>query len=144
MFHCYIQLIHMNKKILIASFIDKEVLKEFLIYIQNTFEVDSDKVFIFENLQDESQYILTFFIELPLGEHINLRKHFKNALIVHKKKKTFYTINALNTLIETEFDLPKGNINYKQWKIDWSKYENQLIINSNNNLVLIDLKRFFC
>lgn len=134
----------MNKKILITSFIDKKELSTFLTYIKNTFEVDSNKAFIFENSEDDSQYILTFFIETSIDEHIDLRKHFKNALIVHKKKKTFYTINALNKLIETEHNLDKGNINYKQWTVDWSKYENKLIINSNNKLVLIGLKRFFC
>ena len=134
----------MNKKILITSFIDKKELSTFLTYIKNTFEVDSNKAFIFENSEDDSQHILTFFIETSIDEHIDLRKHFKNALIVHKKKKTFYTINALNKLIETEHNLDKGNINYKQWTVDWSKYENKLIINSNNKLVLIGLKRFFC
>tara|TARA_R110000796_G_scaffold219934_1_gene336008 strand:+ start:30878 stop:31282 length:405 start_codon:yes stop_codon:yes gene_type:complete len=134
----------MNKKILLAAFIKKEELTPFLEYLDKTFEIDSNKTFIFENVQDETQYILTFFIELELEEHINLRKHFKNALIVHKKKKCFYTINALNKLIESEYNLDKGNINYKEWDIDWSKYENKLIINSSNNLVLIDLKRFFC
>lgn len=134
----------MNKKLLIASFIDRKELKKFLKYIETTFNVDSNKVFIFENTQNDEHYILTFFIELELDDQLNLRKYFKNALIVHKKRLTFYTINALNKLIESEYNLDKGNINYKEWKIDWSKYENNLIINSKNNLVLIGLKRVFC
>lgn len=133
----------MTKKILITSFIDRTELNVFLNYIKTTFEVEPNKVFIFQNIGDESQFILTFFIELEIGESINLKSYFKNALIVHKKKLTFYTINALNKLIETEYNLDKGNINYKEWDIDWSKYKNKLIITSNNNLVLIDLKRFF-
>ena len=133
----------MIKKILIAAFIEKNKLEQFLQDLQEDFDVEQEKVFIFENLDDDSQYIATFYIELELGERIDLRKHFKNALIVHKKKKSFYTINALNSLIEQEFNLEKGNINYKRWKVDWSKFENKLIINSNNKLVLVPLKRFF-
>lgn len=133
----------MTKKILIAAFIYKKQLNKFLKQIEDEFGLDPEKVFIFENLEEDSQYILTFYVELPIGERINLRKHFRNALIVHKKRKTFYTINALNTLIEKVHKLEKGNINYKRWKIDWADYEDKLIINSNNKLVLIPLKRFF-
>ena len=133
----------MTKKLLIAAFIYRNKLEQFLKQIFIEFDVESDKVFVFENLEDDSQYIATFYIELDIGERINLRKYFKNALIVHKKKKTFYTINALNKLIEREYNLEKGNIDYKNWKIKRSDFENQLIINSNNKLVLIGLKRFF-
>jgi len=133
----------MTKKILIAAFIIKNEIESFLEQIKTEFEVDPNKVFMFENLDEDSQYILTFYVELPIDERINLRKHFKNALIVHKKRKTFYTINALNNLIENDHNLEKGNIDYKRWKIDWSQYEDKLIINSNNKLVLIPLKQFF-
>ena len=133
----------MTKKLLIAAFVYKNKLEQFLTDVYTYFGIDSDKVFLYENLENETQYIATFYIELNIGEKINLRKYFKNALIVHKKKKTFYTINALNKLIEKEHKLEKGNIDYKTWKIDWYKFENKLIINSNNKLVLIGLKRFF-
>lgn len=133
----------MSKKILIAVFIFRTQLNRFLEQIDEDFGVSQDKVFVFENLEDGSQFILTFYVEIPIDERINLRKYFKNALIVHKKRKSFYTINALNNLIEKEHKLEKGNIDYKRWQIDWSNYEDRLIINSNNKLVLIPLKRFF-
>lgn len=133
----------MTKKILIAAFISRNKLEHFLKKIHTEFDVENDKVFIYENLEDDSQYIATFYIELNIDEKINLQIYFKNALIVHKKKKTFYTINALNKLIEREYNLEKGNIDYKKWKIDWSNFQNKIIINSNNKLVLIGLKRFF-
>ena len=133
----------MTKKLLIAAFIYRNELEQFLEKIHTEFDVESDKVFIFENLENNAQYIVTFYVELNIGEKINLQKYFKNALIVHKKKKTFYTINALNKLIEREHNLEKGNIDYKKWKIEWSNFQNKIIINSNNKLVLIGLKRFF-
>lgn len=134
----------MTKKLLIASFVYKKNIKEFLPYIEKEFKIDPKKVFIFENLNDDTQFITTFYIEIPIGERINLKDYFRNALIVHKKKDTFYTINALNKLIERDYNLEKGNIDYKRWAIDWNAYRDKLIVNSNNNLVLIGLKRFFC
>lgn len=133
----------MNKKLLIAAFIDKSDKEEQLNYVSEEFGIEQHKIFIYQDLDNESQLIFTFYIELEVGEHINIRDFFKNALIVHKKSQTFYTINALNKLIEKEFDLEVGNIDYKKWKIDWNKFKNKLILNSNNNLVLIPLKRVF-
>jgi hypothetical protein len=133
----------MTKKLLIAAFIYKNKLEQFLKHIYDEFDIEANKVFAFENLEDDSQFIFTFYLEVPIDERINLRDFFQNALIIHKKKKSFYTINALNSLIEKEHNLEKGNIDYKKWEIDWDKYQNKLIINSKNKLVLIGLKRFF-
>lgn len=133
----------MNKKLLIAAFVKKNESERFLKYIFEEFDIEESKAFIYESLDDDSQYILTFYIELEIGERLNLRDHFKNALIIHKKKTSFYTINALNKLIEKEFDLTGGNIDYKKWQIDWTKYQNNLILTSNKNLLLIPLKRVF-
>jgi hypothetical protein len=133
----------MTKKILIATFINKKEKNEFLSYLLEEFEVPHNQVFIFNNLTDEDQFVLTFHIKLEIGERLEIRKFFKSAIIVHKKKTTFYTINALNKLIELEYELDKGNIDYKKYKINWNNYKNKIILTSNNNLVLIDLKRVF-
>lgn len=133
----------MNKKILVAAFIDKNESDNFITYIDKEFDIESFKTFKFDIIGDEAQYLFTFYIEIPIGDRINLREFFKNALIVHKKKKTFYTINALNKLIEQEYKLEGGNIDYKKYKIDWDKFKNNLILSSNNNLSIIQIKRVF-
>jgi hypothetical protein len=133
----------MTKKIMIAAFVYKNKQKWFLEYLYEEFDIEHNKVFIFESLNHESKHIYTFYIEIGIDERINLRDYFNHALIIHKKRKTFYTINALNSLIEREHNLEKGNIVYKDWKIDWNNHEDQLIINSNNKLVLMDLIRVF-
>ena len=133
----------MNKKILIAAFVNKDEGGDFIKYINREFDIEVDKTFKFEIVNDDTQLLFTFYIELPLGERINLRNYFKNALIVHKKKNTFYTINALNKLIEKEYGLDGGNIDYKKYKIDWYKFTDNLILNSNNNLSIIHIKRVF-
>lgn len=133
----------MNKKILIAAFINKNEGEQFLKHIDSEFDVSSSTVFHFEIIGDENNDLYTFYIELGLGEKINLRDYFKNALIVHKKKKTFYTINALNKLIEKEYQLQSGNIDYKKYKIDWYKFKDNLILTSDNNLSIMQIKRVF-
>jgi len=133
----------MNKKLLIAAFVNKTESGKFLKYIEEEFKIESSKTFKFEIEDDESQYLYTFYIELELGDKINLRDYFRNALIVHKKKASFYTINALNKLIEKEYNLESGNIDYKNYKIDWDKFKNNLILSGNNNLSIIHIKRVF-
>jgi len=133
----------MTKKILIATFIDINESDDFMKYIADEFDIESSKTFKFKIIGDVEQYLFTFYIDLPIGERINLRQFFKNALIVHKKKKTFYTINALNKLIESEYNLEGGNIDYKKYKIDWDKFNDTLILNSRDNLSIIQIKRVF-
>ena len=54
---------------------------------------------------------------------------------------TFFTINSLNKLIEKEFNLDNGNVDYKNYQIDWDKYKNTMISLKNNNLEILPLKR---
>ena len=133
----------MNKKLLIAAFINKNECGKFLKYIEEEFKIDPSKAFKFEIDDDKGQFLYTFYIELEIGDKINLRDYFRNALIVHKKKETFYTINALNKLIEKEYNLESGNIDYKNFKIDWGKFKNNLILSGKNNLSIIQIKRVF-
>lgn len=133
----------MTKKILIATFISKKDEDEFLDYILENFNLTKKRVFKYENLADISQYIFTFYIKLPFDEKINIRSHFKSGVIIHKKRTTFYTINALNKIIELECDDMLGNINYKDHKIKWENYPDRIIMTNKNNLVFIDLKQVF-
>jgi len=133
----------MNRKILIASFVFKDRKKWFLKDINKKFDLKESDVFIFENLNDKNQLIFTFHLNLQDGEKLDIKKEFKSAIIVHKKKTTFYTINAMNKAIEVDNDLEGGNIDYRKYKMNWEKYHNQIILVSNNNLALINIKRFF-
>ena len=133
----------MNKTILLATFIFPERVEWFLNYLENKFNIPRDKVFIFQNLDDESKTIITFKLLLINGKRINLKKYFPNAIPIHKKGTAIYTINALNKLIEFESDLDIGNINYKKHMIDWGNYQDSLILNNNNKLTIYKIKRVF-
>ena len=70
-----------------------------------------------------------------------LKKEFPNATLIHKKGNAIYSINALNKLIETYNTDNIGNINYKSVIIDWSNYQDKLLLIKNNNLVITPIKR---
>jgi len=133
----------MDKTILLASFIFPERVEWFLSYLENKFGIAKDKVFGYKDLNNESKLILTFRLILPEGKRLNLKDLFPNAIIIHKKGNALYTINALNSLIDSEFPESEGNIDYKSVKIDWSKYQDKFILIDNKELVFLDINRVF-
>ena len=74
---------------------------------------------------------------------INIRKELPRTVQIHKKGNTFFTINALNRLIERDHDIKGGNINYKQYEIDWEKYRDKIILLKEDNLEILDLNKIF-
>ena len=67
----------------------------------------------------------------------------KNTFPIHKKGKTFFTINGLNKLIEKIYKLEPGNIQYKDYQINWKNYDNKLIMIKEKKLYIINLERVF-
>jgi hypothetical protein len=131
----------MQKKILlVATFVSEDYLDRFLYKIYKNFGVNKKSVFVFET---EDGLLLTYKIYLNIGERINIRKELPKTVQIHKRGMTFFTINALNKLIERDFGLDGGNVNYKKYEIDWEKYENKIILLKGDTLEILDLKRRF-
>jgi len=133
----------MKKTILLATFIFPERVEWFLNYLENKFEIKKDKVFCYQNIDDESKLILTFKLAIPEGKRLNLKELFPSAITIHKKGEALYTINALNKIIEQTQSDSIGNIDYSQIKIDWSEYQNNLILTKNDELVFFNIIRVF-
>jgi hypothetical protein len=129
------------KTLLLASFVDKLDLQDLLDKLKEEHKTDSDKIFIFE-LNDDT-YLLTYKLKINLDIRFDIRRELPKTIQVHKKKATFFTINALNKLIERDSGLSSGNINHKEHQVDWSTYENKLILLRDNNLEISDIKRVF-
>ena len=130
----------MQKKIiLVATFIKSEQLVGFLEKLKSKFGIYEKSVFIFETENDD--LILTYRIFLNIGEKINLRKELNKTIQIHKKGTTFFTINSLNKLIERDFNLPSGNVDYSNYQIEWEKYENTIITLRNNKLEILPIKK---
>lgn len=132
----------MNKTILLASFIFPERVDWFLSYLEAKFSITKDKVYCYKNLEDESKLIITFKLVIPEGKYLNLKDLFPNAVTIHKKGTTFYTINALNKLIDNKMG-GVGNIDYKSVKIDWEEYQNKIIMINGNDVGIFPIERVF-
>lgn len=128
-----------KKVILLASFTDYDYLDKFLFKIYKKFGVKKKSVFVFET--EENDLILTYRLFLDFDQKLNIRKELPRTIQVHKKGTTFFTINSLNKLIEKEFNLDGGNVNYSKYNIDWSKYENCMISLKNDNLEILRLNK---
>jgi len=130
----------MDKTVLLASFIFKDRLDWFLTYLESSFQINKNVVFLYD-IEDGTKVMVTFKLLIKADTHINFKKVFPNATLIHKKGNAIYSINALNKLIETYNVDNIGNINYKSVIIDWSNYQDNLLLIKNNNLVITPIKR---
>ena len=129
-----------QKILLLASFLKAENLDTFLSKIKKKFGVKKENVFFFKT-KDEN-YVLTYKIHIDIEHKIDIKKELPKTIQVHKKGDTIFTINALNKLIEKESGLG-GNVNYKEYKINWEDYKNKIILLKGDNLEITDVERIF-
>lgn len=133
----------MDKTILLASFIFPERVDWFISYLEAKFSITKDKVFCYKNLDDESKVIMTFKFKFEKDKKTNLKDLFPNAVPIHKKGNALYTINALNKLIDLKVGSDTGNIDYKAYKIDWSEYQDRIILLNGQELGIFKIQRIF-
>jgi hypothetical protein len=133
----------MKKTLLLASFIFPERVDWFLSYLEAKFDIKKDQVFCYKNLDDESKVIMTFRITKEEDKPLNLKELFPSAILIHKKGNALYTINALNKIIEDLYPESVGNIDNKNIKIDWSEYQDKLILINNKELTFLNISRVF-
>ena len=129
------------KTLLLASFVEKNNLHNFLNDLSENHRVKKDKIFVFD--LNENTHLLTYKIKIDLNVRFDIKKELQKTIQIHKKKQTFFTINALNRLIERDSGLGVGNINHKEHQIDWTKYENMLILLRGDKLEISDISRVF-
>ncbi len=131
-----------GKSITLASFVYLDKIDSFKKYLFNRFGIDNDN--IFQYICDEkNKKILTYRIYTKEDQKVNINSFFPTTIITLKKGECFYTKNALNLLNESLIDSESGNINYKDFKIDWDNYQNKIIIVKKGELKIMDIKRDF-
>jgi len=129
-----------NKTLLLASFIEPSKLDKFTEKLFNKYGVTKQSIFFFET--NTETLLITYKINLKFGERVNIRE-IGNTIQIHKKGSTIFTINALNELIKRDNNLESGNINFKEYTIDWDDYKDKAILVQKGELYLLDLKRVF-
>lgn len=131
----------MARKILLASFIFNDRIEWFINLLLDKFKVNKDTIEVYE-YGDIKKKLIIFKIddESILKKNYDL---FPNVILIHKKEKTLYTINALNKLIESIYGANINGINYKDVKINWVAFKDQLLITNKDQLDIIEIKYLF-
>jgi len=131
-----------NKIITLASFVYLDKIDSFKKYLYNRFKILDKNIFQY-TFNEEDKKILTFMVRLNQGQRVDTSSFYPPTIIVHKKGECFYTINALNQLIESISDTDNGNINHQDVKIDWDNYQNKMLIIKNDDLKILTINRDF-
>ena len=121
--------------IIIGTFVKKNKILSFLETIKYKFKVNLDKVFVYLIDTNKYEYLVTF----KTYDKEKFIKNLNNATVMHVKNGCLFSINALNKLIEKEnSDYYKPN---NEYLIDWDKYKDKLIIQTNGELSLSNLSK---
>lgn len=121
--------------IIIGTFIKKNKILSFLETLKHGFKVNLDKVFVYSIDTNKYEYLVTF----KTYNKERFIKNLSNATVMHVKNGCLFSINALNKLIEKEnSDSDKPN---NEYLIDWDKYKDKLIIQTNGELSLSNLSK---
>jgi len=131
-----------NKIITLASFIYTDKIDSFKKYLKKRFKINEENVFIY-SYEEKNKKLITYRVILQNEGRVDITSIIPPTVIVHKKGECFYTINALNKLIEKINYLENGNINHLDYKINWDEYKNKIIIIKNEELKIIDIVRDF-
>jgi hypothetical protein len=128
------------KKILLGTFVTKEKLDTLYKKLEDFYSIKKEETFLF-SIMGEENLLVTFKMNNDKDFKLELKNKIKNTVQIHKKGNCFYTINALNKLIEKDFELSEGNVDYKSFKVDWEKYQNKILLINNNVLKIQEIKK---
>ena len=90
-----------------------------------------DKIYAFQNENNQHQLICTYNVEYDE----DFIENVPDTISLHRKKNTntLYTINALNDLIR---ELNGGKLD-KRFPIEWENYKNCLLLTGDEGLIKI-------
>jgi len=128
--------IHMNEQSqLLCTFTTVDGLDKTIESIKGTYTLMFNKLYLLENIEDSSQYILTY--NVAKTDSLKLVPP-PSTISVHRKKhtNTIYTINAINKLIESKNN---GKLD-TSYKIDWAELKNMILVTAYGKLKVVNTK----
>ena len=116
---------------LLCTFAHRKDLNLIVDYVKQSYTIVEKKIFVFNDADKPNDLYVTYNVEA---------KNFKrtpNTISIHRKKdsNTLYTVNALNAVIK---NLNNGVLD-KSFMVDWSRYENTLLLTNGDDLRRINL-----
>ena len=134
---------NIKKSALVGTFVAKEYYDRLIKKLNDKFKVEPKSIFTHTIREEKDRYFITYKISLDYEERKSFRKSIKNTFPIHKKSTCYFTINGLNKLIEEIYKLESGNVNHKDYKIQWDEYEGKLIMSKEKQAYIITLDRVF-
>lgn len=131
-----------KKSVLLGNFSEDIKVRKVLKSVEKNLDIPKCDVFIY-CLNRSSDYFITFKLDMEPDERVDFKRLVPNTIPIHKKGEAYYTINAMNRLIETTNSVDPNIIDHQAFEIDWSEYQNQLILLENDELVFHDIVRIF-
>lgn len=97
-------------------------------------QVDCKQFLILKTSNEQYQDFFFVIYQSQLSEIKDKKLKFT---VIHKKGRSYYTINALNRLIEQL----NGGVQDKNYMVDWEQYQNMILfMNKQQELVKIPTK----
>lgn len=120
---------------LLCTFVNVHDIDAVVQQIQNTYKLVFNKIYTLENINDDSQFVLTYNVEKTLASSEIAPA---STISVHRKKQTntIYTINAINRLIEEK----NNGVLDKSFKIDWDELKNMILVTAYGRLKIVNTK----
>ena len=120
---------------LLATFTTKTDLEKTIESIKGAYTIAFSKIYVLQNEDSVDELICTYNVDLANGADYN---DVKGTISLHRKKQTntLYTINSLNEVIRSK----NNGVLDKRFTVDWSEYQNQLLLVNNEGLNIIHTK----
>jgi hypothetical protein len=121
---------------LLCTFTRQNDLQDVVQIIIECNDILYDKIYVFLNQNDPPQLICTYNVEYDDG----FQEGIIDTISLHRKKQTntLYTINALNEVIRSK----NNGILDKKFIVDWTEFQNSLILTNEAGLNIIPTKIF--
>ena len=120
---------------LLCTFCTKQDFEYTTQLISMASEIVFNKIYVFENMDDNNSLICTYNVE-KTEDFIQNNK----TMAIHRKKETntLYTINALNEAIRKE----NNGVLDKSYSLNWESYRNSLLLTNDAGLNVIRTKLY--
>ena len=119
---------------LLCTFTTQHNLEQTIRDITKHFKIVFDKIYVLQNEDKTKELICTYNVEYIE----NFQEGIIDTISLHRKKQTntLYTINALNEVIRSK----NGGVLDKSFQVDWSEYQNSLLLTNDSGLNIIKTK----
>ena len=118
---------------LLCTFAHQSDLNIITDYIQKSYTIPEQRIFVFSNAEVPSQLYCTYNVDAS-------ETRGQNTISIHRKKETntLYTVNALNAIIQR---VTNGVLD-KTFQVDWNNYQNSFILTDGNDYRVVELVFF--